>query len=251
MKTRDILKGILLLCVFGFTTMVSAEEIYYVNDNGVEFTQFQYETLSEFIGEENVKTYTQAEFDQMEIGNMTEENTTYTILEDNKIEDSASGITTYGAAHETASKKLTLSSVCNSSYCALTTHLNWKTNPKVRSYDVIGVRILGCQFYDTTAGTALKSGGKVYSYEAKVTASNGIGSVVKLTTGDVEYAQQVTHVKKGSGTVFASYQHSVKSISLATAKNFTFSGAGPGSVFNWSNNDLFDQMGGVSLAVQG
>ncbi len=246
-----MIKGILLFCVFGFITTVSAEEIYYVNDNGVEFTQYQYETLSKFIGKENVKSYTQAEFDQMEIGNMTETNTKYTILDDNKVEDSGNGITTYGTFYETAYKRLTLSSNCSGSYCSLSTYLTWKQNPKVRSYDVIGVRILGCQFYDTTAGVSLKSGGKIYGSQAKITASNGIGNVVKLTSGDVSYAQQVVHVKNGSGTVFASYQHAVKSISLDKAKNFTFNGAGPGSVFNWPNNDLFDQMAGVHLAVQG
>lgn len=246
-----MITGILIACIFGFATVVSADEIYYTNENGVEFTQFQYEALCKFIGEENVENYTQAEFDMMEIGSMTEDNTNYVILDDNKTEDSNSGITTYGAAYETTYKRLTLSTYCSGSYCAATTYLTWKKNPSVRSYDVIGVRILSTTFYDTTAGVALKSGGKVYGSEAKVTASNGIGNVVKLTSGDVEYAQQITHITNGSGTVFASYQHAVKSITLAQAKAFSFSGSGPGSVFNWSNNDLFDQMAGVHLAVQG
>ena len=60
---------------------------------------------------------------------------------------------------------------------------------------------------------------------------------------------QISFQTKASGTVYASYQHAVKNISLNSSTNYVFSANGLGNVFLFNDNSLFDKMQGVSLNI--
>lgn len=237
-------KTLLLMFLLTFGVISVNADAYYVNDNGLEFTEYQYDVMCDIIGGSNVKTLTEEQYNTYEIANMTEDNHQYSTYEDNSSSNSrATNI-------ETTYKKLSISSVCNSSYCAITTYTEWKKLPSVRSHDVIGVRLSGTSFYDSTISAFLSTGTSAISPTGSKGMSNGAGSVFKLPSGNINYITQTVKVKP-QGRVFGSYQHAVKTVGYSVAYSFTISSAGLGDVFAWDSSygTLYDEMSGVNIAL--
>lgn len=220
-------------------------DAYYVNDNGLEFTEYQYDVMADMIGGENIRYITEEQYNTYDIGNMTPETHKYVTYEEPV---SNTRLTTY----ETTSKKLSISAICynEATYCSVTTFNEWKVDPKIRSYDVIGVRLSGTSFYDSSIGAYLMSEGTIIYPKSSKGASNGAGSVIQLPSTSLDYVTQTVRVLKG-GTVFGSYQHAVKNVGYSVAYSFIFSSTGLGSVFVWDSSfgDIYDGMGGVYLYI--
>ena len=82
--------------------------------------------------------------------------------------------------------------------------------------------------------------------------------VTKLNYNGGSYTSNGTNIKltqsyktSSGGTIYASYQHSTSTISLADSKNYTIGKNGLGNVFIFSNGlgSKFDAMRGISINV--
>lgn len=248
---KVILKVVIIMLVF--LSVNANAEAYYTNNNGIEFTEFQYNTLVDILSEKNVAEFTLEEYEQFKVENMVEGNYEYTTQEFEVPEAPYQGaLVPYGLTHETTSKKLTLSKGCFGDHCDIVLTVSWKKTPAVTSYDVIGVRLVNTVFYDSTNSLTHKYGSTYKSgYDGSKKTGEGLGDAFKITS-DIDYATLAVRVNNTSnGVVYGSYQHAVKTVTLAKATNFTFSGTGYGSVFVWpsSYGQIYDQMAGVSTKL--
>lgn len=137
----------------------------------------------------------------------------------------------------------------------------WKIIPSTKSYDNIGVYFRGYsptdahgyQYYRNSSSTEEQY--IYYSYRGNNMSidQNGHGisisqNIVDNVSGSLKNELWIRGVKAEnmSPKVYASYQHSVVNISLSTAKDFTFSPSGMGSVFDWNSSySNWDNMQGL------
>ncbi len=218
-------------------TNVKAEANFFVNDNGVHFTKCEYEYISKLVWDGFQDVMTMNDFSSI---------FNYVSCE-NEIERNNSSISTFGLTHTTQNKSLNISKSCTSSNCVITTTLDWINSPNVRSYDVIGAYLDGTNlvnsnvitYVNNTASTEIKSSNNGFGVSIKLPSS---GSEVKLV--------QIFTVQK-SGTIYASYQHAVRNISLANSKKYTISRQGYGGVllFDETYRSYYDGMGGVNISL--
>lgn len=237
----------LSLCTFG---NVYAEDIpYYITTNGIELTEFQYNTLVKILSAERVNKLNNDDYNALHVDRMIPDN--YSVVTQEYI-ISENPTTSYIAPysyHETPAKKLSLSRVCDNGVCGIAVTTYWKTTPKVTSYDVIGIRFDNTSFYNSGIACYYSANGSGTStMDKQIKTSNGAACIKKIGSG-IDYMTIDSDLKYTSnGIVFASYQHAVSSVTLSQASNFSFDGTGYGSVFLWpmSIRTKYDQMAGVS-----
>ena len=247
---KNVLKVMIIMLVL-FSVSVKADA-YYTNDNGLEFTEFQYNTLVDILSEKQIKVLTEEQYNYFEVNNMVEGEYEYSTEEFYTRETPMTAGVMPLAYYETAGKKLTLSKGCSSSYCTMTTTVTWKTTPVVTSYDIIGVRLVNTTFYDSLNDFSYKYGNTTkYTYDGTKKTSGGLADAVKISK-NIDYVSFKCRVNKTSnGVVYSSYQHAVNDVTLSKTLDFTFSGTGYGSVFLWpsSYSSNFDKMGGTSVTL--
>lgn len=220
-----------------FIHSVYASEVYYKNSNDVAFSKCEYDFISNFTWEGFQTSMTSEDFSN--IFRYADCN--------NVIESDFNSVSTFGTIHVTQNKSLKISKSCATSYCSVSTVLKWINLPTVRSYDLIGVYF---------RNTSLENNG-VITYVNNSPASeikrtnNGFGVSVKLPTGNNAISVTQIFTVKKTGTVYASYQHAVRSVTLATSKKYSISFSGYGSVFLFENgvNSYYDAMGGVNITL--
>lgn len=170
------------------------------------------------------------------------------IIEEN-IEDDWQVITP--VEYETPSKKITLSATCSKkeNLCRVTFSTIWKSLPKIKSYDVIGIRLSDTFFLDEhaiiLANDYLKPD---YAYQS----TSGLGAIFDLSKDEIYTITQSFNVAY-QGTIYATYQHAIKDISLDNASNFSFSSNGLGSVISFANQKeekSYDDLPGIKLILQ-
>lgn len=242
---------IIKICLIAFTTIVMcnkvfANEIYYTNNNGVIFTEEEYDFLTKMYWDGCQELFTQKDYEDFVNSKIIEGEfqSVEASFNDNIFirplsENSA----------ETNSKIIKLSTSCQSD-CTVSVTVTWKTLPNTRSYDVIGARLSGNKLIDVDSTKAISTTKTNRSSEIKK-LDNGFGvSVLLPNTGTTFIINQSYTVTKG-GIIYASYQHAKSSISLANSKNYTISDQGYGGVFKFSGtaSNVYDQMRGVSLTV--
>lgn len=139
---------------------------------------------------------------------------------------------------------------------------NWLINPRVKSYDVMAMRVddatissgtqSGVQFYTTNGITDAVN----YSYQGTnmVLSSNGFGismNLVDAASGFTCEIQAIVTATSQWATVYGSYQHAMTAVTLAQSKAYTISHNGYGKVINFATavqND-YDNMRGVSIEL--
>ena len=254
MKKTYLIFGIIMMVLFLPNCFAKS---YYTNNNGVSLTEKEYSFISNmfYIGFQETLTpedYNNI-FENDQVVNSTIEKET--IFENDSKNINLKTFTksmesTMGTYFETASKKITISKSCTTN-CLVTIYVEWKKTPSVRSYDVVGALIKDTSIVINPVTRVSNSTG-VNSSNEKVTNSNGFGVSIKLLpSGNDMRITQYFSVKKG-GTVYGSYQHAKKSISLANSKKYTISYSGLGNVFLFNNLTLrnhYDGMSGVSISV--
>lgn len=247
---KKISKLFMLLIMIIICSDVYADEVYYVNNNGLEFSEFQFNAMKDMFSLDFVRNMDTYEYNYFKVSEITSSNFTYKIYNESnsssRIDNGASCMSTF---HETASKKITIGSLCSSSSCFVTLNNVWKATPSVRSHDVIGMRLVNTSFSSNYIDTVMKANSSFVNPLATKSLSNGYGAVFKLpNSGTVEYFTQSAHINK-TGFVYGAYEHAVKNISLNTAKDFTMGGTGYGSVFIYpsSYGTIYDQMQGVYI----
>lgn len=145
----------------------------------------------------------------------------------------------------------------------------WKTLPKVRSYDNIGIivaqysvenfgKAYGYQYYNVSSNPDKQlnikyehlSSNMVYQAtknEYAVGISQNLMDSAYSILQNQLYLEAKLYDRRGTYAV-ASYQHAVKDISLETAKDFTFDTSGMGRVFKWNSSySNWDNMQGICL----
>lgn len=237
---KRILIGIISLLIL--SSLNANAEAYYTNENGLPFTEYQYEVMVDRIGLEDVQNMPYRVYNSMRISDINENNYTEVSYEE--------PTTSRGTYYETSCKKINISKTCDSSGCTVVFTNDWKCIPKVKSYDVSGIRLSSTNFLNSANDAFYVSDGVTKDPAGSRGASNGVGFAFKVpSSGDIGYSAVVADVAK-TGIVYGSYQHGVKSMNLNRALNFTFTSTGQGGVFEWGSYDsYFDQMGGVYIQM--
>lgn len=160
--------------------------------------------------------------------------------------------------HTTTYKKIEIINTNN----LITLKVNWLKSPTYTSYDVIAVRGYGVSFYnDTLVGMqTYNKNGQVQNINYNINSNNtkvftnGVGISMNLVDGasDFELLLEVGYVKtSNSATVYGSYQHAQKNVTLNQSKNYTISPNGLGEVIDFSSSvrNYYDGMGGVNISI--
>ncbi len=241
---KNILTIFILICSAFVFQNVNAKEIVYKNELGLELTEMEYQNILAIHGEDYLKTMSSSDFDKYK---------EYYSYPDLKIEKVNSNVEEFimplSEFYETNYKRLSVTNVTNSTPTTLVVvQLKWKQVPKVKSYDVIGVRLYNTSFSGSVSTYALINGIRV-SPEATKKVSNGVGASIKLLSDSSSIEIQQSFTVNSGGIVYACYQHAIKNISLSDSQNFTISSVGLGKVFKFTNISLFDQMDGISIKI--
>ena len=232
-------KFLLSTCLF---SMFQAKEVYFVNQNNVEFTKEEYDFISYMFwdgAQENMDLDDYNNFINSDIMNGDLDSNIYYDIP-----------LTRATSIEEANKTLKIVKSCSSN-CFVSVTLTWKKFPTVKSYDVIGAYLDGTSLVNNPATSITTNGTITTTYKDIKKSNNGFGVSVKLPTyGTSMIINQSFRVNKG-GTVYASYQHAIKNISLSNSQNYTFSRSGYGGVFKFSGTALttYDKMKGVSISL--
>lgn len=239
---KKFLLSTCLFSMFLLTTDVQAKEVYFVNQNNVEFTKEEYDFISYMFwdgAQENMDLDDYNNFINSDIMNGDLDSNIYYDIP-----------LTRATSIEEANKTLKIVKSCSSN-CFVSVTLTWKKFPTVKSYDVIGAYLDGTSLVNNPATSITTNGTITTTYKDIKKSNNGFGVSVKLPTyGTSMIINQSFRVNKG-GTVYASYQHVIKNISLSNSQNYTFSRSGYGGVFKFSGTALttYDKMKGVSISL--
>lgn len=238
------IKWLISIIVIAFSIFISspkAAEAFYINNQGISFTQEEYEFITKIYwdGYQEKMNYDDYE---MVFGNG--------MPIDVEIEE-YTPIMTFSDAYSTASKSIKITKSNMGSYKLITISVDWMINPIVRSYDVIGAYLTGVKLVNGSVKTrAFSDSEETASTDIKQDA-NGFGVSIKLPTSGNNFKIAQTFRVTRTGTIYASYQHAVKNISLANSKKYSISKNGYGSVFAFNNSikSYYDGMQGVDIAI--
>lgn len=226
----------ILTIMFSIKT-VFAEEIYYVNDNGVQFTEKQYKYYTDMFWDGYQKNVLQEDFDKVDSLN----------LFDSKVTINESILTKGSTVYEKG-RTLKIAKSCTTQ-CYVSLVADWIGTPGVGSYDVIGFRVSGVSINSIHNAYAQGSGFSSASTTPQ-TFSNGFGHSVQVASVSSLKVSTSMYTTMG-GTVYGSYQHATSSISYNNSKLYSISGAGYGSVFAFygAATGIYDGANGVSISV--
>lgn len=186
----------------------------------------------------------------------------YVLKHTSMIDDNGEFAPRISGFYETSSKRIELSYFEGGSDPLVTLSNEWKKIPAFRGNDIIALRFTGPTYYSGTVDSYFQYSNSTTSYRDygnysssnATTASNGVGFVYKLPAGDLEslYFFISLDCTSASGTIAGAYQHATSGVSLANAKNYTFSAAGLGGVIYHSSSTVrsaYDGMSGTSIQV--
>ena len=250
MKKLVVFIGILLFSVCFLN--VYADEVYYTNGNGVDFTEGEYNFYTDMFWEGFQENVTQDMLDTLNYyGFIGQPITTVEYDEDNTMGTLNPVYNPQGLVHETASKKLAMSKSCTSSNCYISVVLTWKKQPNVKSYDVIGALLYGNLDLVGEPDTWLGYSGGTLFYGDEYYVGGGFGTSVKVQTSTTYMQIGQSYIVSGTGTLYASYQHATSNITKATSQLYTVGYGGWGGVFHFYGNAVgkFDHMGGVNTYI--
>lgn len=251
---KKLLSVIIFAFAICFVGSVKADSTYFITDNGIELTEFQYNTLVDMLSIERVRSINENDYNNLHVDRMIESEYSYVTKEVEMPEESYPGGIIPYVYHETLSKKLTLTKLCSSTTCSLATTLYWKKKPSVNSYDVIGLRFDNTSFYSSVHAFSMTNtdGTTYYNADKDIRATNGAASIKKISSNVDYFTFDVLLNYTSNGIVFASYQHATSNVTLAQASNFQFKGTGVSGVFLWPTNIIakYDQMAGVNLTLK-
>lgn len=259
----------------------------FVNDKGIVIDGSAYQWMKDYLSDYRIRNMTQDEYNKTlslnhRLVNRTEKYfVTNTLISRNKLMEPLS-ITTEITEEEyanfeinrwacvgdddedcweTNAKKLVLSVGCaldSNVNCGFYIQNEWKTNPSVRSYDVIAVRWTGLTMtemdsyqYTYINGLQEETNYTSSSNNVKIN-SNGVGVSMNLYNNGELFVMDldVRGTRTSSMDVFGTYQHATSSVTLAQSKSYTFDASGLGNVLYYSNSTIrnkYDGMQGVSM----
>jgi len=244
-KNKIFMIGIsVLTLMFGYDVKADNNKIYYQNDYYVRFTKEEYDAISEFYYEGYQEYMNQEDYEEFIESGIIDSEIKTVVTYDN------SPMTRASVSHTTANKSLKVTYSCPSTTCTLSAVVTWINSPKVTSYDLIGA-------YSPTSGnlkmlSADVTGGVSFdNYIEKKVGNYGVSATLKLPSSGDNVRVSATMTAKKSTTVYVSYQHAKKSISLANSRKYSFNAGGYGGVFLFDSSvaSYYDAMGGVKITL--
>lgn len=226
MYKKMILAFLGLLSLFIFSYNVKAEEIFYTNQNGVNFTEEQYDFFSNMFYDGYQEYVTVDDFNKALSSGVFEG-----VIEKQSIFIPSLLPPTRGNIVKENGRTLSLGKSCGATECLFSLGAVWSGIPTVASYDVIGSRITGGSYTYIGCGSVTGLG---YSNTQCTpdTKTNGFG--YSLQIAPVANLQVATSFYTTLGTTaFGSYQHAITNVSLATSKLYNINVAGYGYVFDF------------------
>ena len=247
----------LLLGIVGCNTIsVSAMETnlntYFYNYNGVEITETEYSNLESLGFTDNEIMYmSQTEFnDNKDLkGEVVSEITTYVKVINgieqvvSKEEYEAPDMSIFGMQAgyiETGAKKMTTRIISTNGRYRYKVDLEWKSMPKVRSYDILGIGIENnvsiysnvyfqqnycyssgrCSSSTTSSKKSTSTGGAA---SFKIPSSTLLTSLSSYLYFNVDKKSSMTITELNA---YGDYSHATKTISESNAKNYSITRAG-------------------------
>lgn len=246
---KKIILLLAVLCVFGITKNVYAEEAYYITQNGIELTREEYEFLTTFYGPRYPDIMTRDMYDEFiedDLINSDVETVTYN---EPQLPLLNPGMSPDSQIHSTSAKTVAISRGCLSTYCMISLKNTWHGSPSVRSWDNIGAYFDGVSLINHNHTYVSSTAGDTFFTNLNTT--NGIGNSVELpATGEDITINMSFKVSRG-GTVYGSYQHAMQNTTLLNSQNYTLDILGYGNVFSYFGNavGVYDNMNGVDIDV--
>lgn len=246
---KKIVLLLAVLCVFGITKNVYAEEAYYTNPNGVELTREEYEFLSTFYSPRHPEIMTRDMYDQFIEDDLINSDVEIITYSEPQLPLLNPGIGPTSTSHSTSAKTVQIGKGCSPVFCVINIQNTWHESPYIRSWDNIGaylddVSLISFEdsYVDSTAGTAH------YSY---LNTTNGIGNSVELPSVGEDITISLSFKVTRGGYVYGSYQHAMQNTTLANSQNYTLDILGYGNVFSYYGTAIgvYDDMNGVDIQV--
>lgn len=268
MKNMKVILAFMIVGLLTFVTNVNARELSNEEYNNLRLL-FSEGRLA-LMTDEEVEKYLSYDFDNIITAHkyykVTETTNGTTSSEVSAEEATANmGISTLATTHTTSYKhiRIAATNVTGNIY-NITLYTEWLVTPSVKSFDVTGIRVddatvvEGTQSGTQTYWTSSSGGYKMIDYSYNGTnikkATNGFGISMNLLDAASYFATDITaNVVATSqyATVYGTYQHAVKAVTLAQSHDYTISHNGLGGVFNFSTavSRYYDGMAGVSIAL--
>lgn len=278
MKNFNFVIVALVSILFIFPNVVNAETI--INNNGIIINETDYNNFLKVYDHEYIMHMSEEKYNKLKTLNfddISEETkyieTTYnsslhlttsrevTEEEYNDFDDVTPLLDDGSAAFESTMKQISLRIIGGTTWNWAITTATWKAIPSTRSYDVIGYYGFGFEFGDGT-----QEGQQIYILNDNYTTidyawngtnikrhDNGFGISMNLVNSDISFLQLMVECDVKATvehpTLYTSYQHTRKNVSLADSQNYTLGGAGLGSVFifPYSIAEKYDAMPGVHI----
>lgn len=246
---KIVMLFLMVICIFGITKNVYAEEVYYTTQNGIELTREEYEFLTTFYGEEYPDIMTQAMYNEFVEDDLINSDVLIKTYTEPQLGLLNPGIDPASTSHSTPYKTVQIGRACLPTYCIMNLKNTWDVSPSIRSWDNIGAYLDGISliehlqtYVNSTAGT---------NYFSYLNTTNGIGNSVELPSVGENIIITMTFKVGRGGTVYGSYQHAMQNTTLANSQNYTISLGGEGHVFLYTGNaiGLYDGMNGVDIDV--
>mgnify|MGYP001625220426 FL=1 len=239
MKKKFLL---LFLGVFGctFCLQVSAQEVFFQNDNGVILTYEEYEFFSKMYWDGYQENVTFEELAKIKNLNLI-----HASIESKSV---LSDYLTRSSSIESNLRRLTITKACTSQ-CLVTLKNEWLGTPFVKSYDLMGVRLDNVSIKNT--GNLIVSGnGNNQSYVNPKVLANGFAYSFVLPNANNLIATMTFYTDLG-GTIYGSYQHAISNTTQFVSTQYTIGAGGFGNVFLFYGNarNVYDGMNGVDIAV--
>lgn len=246
----------------------------------VDLSESNFNRLKYVFSEERISTMSEEEIEKylsydlenssatQKIFKVTENTNGYTYSEVSEEEANAAlnnnAIVPYDATYRETSYKVVriTSSLIGGNKYLMNQYTRWLISPAVKSFDVAAMRLDDVSIVDGTQyGTQVYKIGSNYEtviYHPDGTnikkASNGFGISMNLVDNstyfecDIE-ADVIATTKYA--TVYGTYQHAVRNMTLAQSQNYTISHNGLGGVVNFASGvvQYYDRMGGVEIAL--
>ena len=134
----------------------------------------------------------------------------------------------------------------------ITVVAKWVKEPQVKNYDVIASRLEGLTLERENYFSDISVGASKYECKNFKLYDNGIGCSFKLPQSIKNATITLYFKTKGSGTVYATYQHSkTNRLTLNDSNNYSLSANGYGKVLQFNNKvaPYYDNMRGVEINI--
>ncbi len=247
----------------------------FINVNGIEITDEDYDNFSKLYPYEYIMTLTKEKYEKLKTLDYSDVKTETKYIESTY--NSHLGITTEkeiteeefelmpmidssSASGESSAKRIAMA-ITGGTWGHAALAVTWKQIPKTRSFDVIGFRGFG---FEVREGS--QTGDQIYITNGEYKMidygwngtnikkfDNGFGISMNIVNDDISVLQLVidcdlkdtiTHP-----TLNGSYQHAISSVTLEQSKNYVLNGAGLGGVFEfpYSITEKYDGMSGLII----